>query len=145
MTALTIDVRGRPDAIQLAAAFDTLQDAALVIDAALKRCRDLWQPADEHAVDPGQEADHATFEPVQWLDAGLLSSELIRAGADSGHRLNIVGVRDGAVAAARGRLVLAQHEVEPRSLVVRLISGDAEDLFEGRHDDFLGWVKRDAG
>lgn len=140
MTPMTIDIHGRPNVFRVFGWLDSSHDAALVIDSAVKQCKEIWRPAADHAVDVGGVADEVEFEPEETLDAGSLASSLIRAASDAGYSLDIVG--QGGVEQGREEthLILSQHDLNPRTLQVQMIEG-AIETFRGRHIDFLGQVK----
>lgn len=140
MTPMTIDIHGHPNIFRVFGWLDGSRDAALVIDNAVKQCKELWRPVEEHAVDPGGVADEAEFEPEETLDAGSFTSSLIRAASDAGYTLDLAG--QGGVEQGREdtHLILSQHDLNPRTLKVQMIEGEIE-TFRGRHVDFLGEVK----
>lgn len=141
---MMIDVQGLPCQFRLRIAANSHETLAELVDRAIKSCQALWVPATQHALSPGGVADKADFEGEVFLDAGSLTSALIRAGSNDGLEVTLAGAGEHGAPAGDPRLVLSQQQLRPRSVEVRLVDGGLE-IFKGRHDDFLGWARQHRG
>jgi hypothetical protein len=141
LTSTTIDIHGRHDTHRLSGEIGGTHSLALMIDAAVKACRELWHPIDAHMVDHGARAGDADFEPDAWLNAGFLATTLVRTAAENGVTLDLIGADEPDSDMPDARVVLCQDAVQPRTVEVALERSGAQQ-FQGRAADFVGWAKR---
>ena len=140
MTDTTIDIHGRHDTHRLSGEIGRTHNLALIIDAAVKACRDLWHPIEAHMVDHGARAGDADFEPDAWLNAGFLATTLVRTAAENGVKLDLIGADEPDSDDPEAHVVLSQDSVQPRTVEVALERAGAQQ-FQGRAADFVGWAK----
>lgn len=140
LTSTTIDIHGRHDTHRLTGEVGGPRNLALMIDAAVRGCQDLWHPVERHVLSGGARAGDAAFEPESWLNAGFLTSSLVRTAADNGVKLDLIGADEPDADAAQAHVVLTQAAVSPRTVEVDLVEA-GEQRFSGRVADFLGWAK----
>ena len=140
LTSITIDIHGRHDTHRLTGDIGGPRNLALMIDAAIKGCRDLWHPIEAHVLDHGGRAGDADFEPETWLNAGFLASSLMRTAAANGVSLDLIGADEPDRDAPDAHVALVQDTVQPRTVEVALQQAGVQQ-FQGRASDFLGWAK----
>jgi hypothetical protein len=148
LTAITIDIHGRHDVHRLTGDVGGTRNLALMIDAAIRGCRDLWHPIEAHALDQGARAGDADFEPETWLNAGFLASSLVRTAADNGVTLDLIGADEPDADAPEAHVALVQDTVQPRTVEVALQQAGVHQ-FQGQRVGFPRLVQRrlalDAG
>ncbi len=134
---ISIDIYGWPAPFRLCGAVETPHRLAEVIDHAVKRSGTLWRSASSHDMEERALDDASADEPEAWLDSGCLTSNLIRAAAESGYALDLVGLRNGDSGRQETHLIISQQDLYPHGLKVQLVEGDFE-TFRGRQEDFIG-------
>lgn len=140
MTSTTIDIHGRHDTHRLIGEIGGPHNLALMIDSAIKGCRDLWHPIEAHTLDHGARAGDADFEPETWLNAGFLATSLVRTAAENGVTLDLIGADEPDPDDPDAHVVLIQNDVQPRMVDVELQESGVQ-RFQGRAADFVGWAK----